>query len=128
MKNVVILVVVVVAAVAGWYAWQNFSKKMPLDQARERVESMLDAKSRGDNQTALCMWAEGKAFLPMEEISAHSNRFDAFVRKVGMGSPKSYEVMDVQKVGEESVQVTLKLDGRTWTLRVTPTIPIEVVR
>jgi hypothetical protein len=89
---------------------------------------MLDAKARGDNQTALCMWAEGKAFLPMEEISAHSNRFDAFVRKTGMESPKNYEVTGAEKVGAESIQVTIRLEGKTLTLRVTPTIPIEVVR
>ena len=128
MKNVGILVVVVVIAVAGWYAWKNFQQKAPLDQANERVMSMLDAKARGEDQTALCMWAAGKAFLPIEEISANSNRFDSFVRSTGMGKPQSYEITGTEKVGAESVQVTIQLDGKTLTLKVTPTIPMEIVR
>jgi Tfp pilus assembly protein PilE len=128
MKNIVLLVIVVVIAAVGLYAWKQYQAKAPLDDARSRVQSMLDAKARGDNQTALCEWAQGKASLSMDEISASTDRFDDFVGRAGLENLESYQITDAKAEGAETVLVTVKLGADTLRLRVRPRTPIEIAR
>jgi len=128
MKNVVLILVLAAIAIGGWYAWKQYQAKAPLDDARGRVKSMLDAKAGGDNQTALCMWAAGKVNLSMDEISAHTDRFDDFVRRAGLESPGGYQITDAKLEGSEAVVVTVKLGGTTLRLRVLPRTPIDLAR
>jgi len=128
MKNVVILVVVIVLAVVGWFAWKKFQEKVPLDEGRTRVQNFLDALGSRDSQKALCMWAAGKVILSEDEIAANSDRFDAFLRGAGLESVAGYEIGEARLAGAETVLVPVEAGGRSYTFKVTPGRPIELAR
>lgn len=117
MKNLVIVVLLVAAGLALYfYAWPAIQGKYAGQSAEDRVQGWLEAQKRGDEQTALCMWAQGKTVLPIDEMRVYTGRYDEFRKRHGfMGGVESYSIEEV-----DPPRVTVRINGTRIRLRVEP--------
>jgi hypothetical protein len=115
MKNLIILIVIAALAAVGYYVvWPNMQSNMQVQTVQDRVEGWLEAQKRGDEQTGLCMWAEGVAALDMTAMKGYTSQYDGFRRDHGFyDGISSYSVDSV-----DPPYANVTINGRHLRLRV----------
>lgn len=118
MKNLVVIVVIAALAIALYlWVWPAMQAQFRGQSAEERVEAWLSAQRAGDEQTALSQWAKGVPVLEMGEMRIYTGRYDDFRQELGILDEKleDYDIVEVSPP-----QVKVRLNGRSYTLRVDP--------
>jgi hypothetical protein len=129
MKTIVWILILAGLAVGGYYGYKAWEKNSAVDEAKSRVEGMLSANASGDEQTALCMWAQGAAVLSLDEIKGYTRHFDNFVRAAALDPPpQNWTVEEVILEEYGYARVTVDLDGRKLRLKVGRREPIELLQ
>ena len=93
MKKLVVLLIIVVGGYFGvrWVI-QNVATESTEDEAKVRVENMIRAMASDDEQTALCLWAEGVTVLDQDSMSAYYDRFRRFKEESGITGSQVWKV------------------------------------
>ncbi len=124
MKQIIVAIVVVLAAVA---AFKYYDRYRTGDTNRGRVVGMLRAMGEKDEQTALCLWALNKEVADRDTMNAYYDRYLKFVSASGLDGSSGWAVSDATPVGDgRSTIVDVRNGDRTVALKVAEGIPIEL--
>jgi len=122
MKKILTLVVLVVAVLAARKYLPGLLSDLKTGAGekgvRSRVDGMLTAMAAGDEQTALCQWAQGRVNLPEGEIRAAYDPWYEFAQANGLRKGMSWSLDRVTMTGESSATVEVTVDGRRLELDV----------
>ncbi|HVN74843.1 MAG TPA: hypothetical protein VMT19_00900 [Thermoanaerobaculaceae bacterium] len=124
MKQILIAIVVIVAAVAAFKYWDRYRTG---DVNRGRVEAMLRSMAEKDEQTSLCLWALNKVVLDRDTMNAYYDRYLRFVSASGLDGSSGWAVADAKPSGDgRATIVTVRGNDRSVVLRVSEGLPIEL--
>jgi len=124
MKQIIVAIVVVLAAVA---AFKYYDRYRTGDVNRGRVEAMLRAMSEKDEQTSLCLWALNKVVADRDTMNAYYDRYLRFVSASGLDGSSGWAVSDAKPAGDgRTTIVTVRGGDRTVVLKVAEGLPIEL--
>ena len=125
MKKVVIFVVVVVAAVLVMKSiMEKAGSAGGSDSARRRVHDVLENIKTGQEQNAICMWAQGKQVLSEDEFRIYVDRYADFVSAKKVDKISIYSVDEVKESGPDRFRVAVTIDGRKLAMLVPKANPI----
>jgi hypothetical protein len=104
--------------------------------AQERVRRILDGmKAGGNREQAIALWKLGTLNIPggLEAFSMAATEFEAWEAEHELVGMESYEITGAEvtaetgKLGEATVIVSGKIDGRPFRFRVVQGKPVEWV-
>jgi hypothetical protein len=104
--------------------------------AQERVRRMLDGmKAGGNREQAIALWKLGTLHIPggTEAFSMAATEFEAWEAENALAGMESYEITGAEvtgetgRLGEATVIVSGKIDGRPFRFRVVQSKPVEWV-
>ncbi len=130
MKKLVILLVLIIGGYFGIkWVLENVSSKSTEDEAKVRIENMVRAMAADDEQTALCLWAEGTTVLDQDAMSSYYDRFRRFKEESGITGAGVWKVRDskLAEPGSTTAIVTVSNGSATRVLKVPRRSPIEYV-
>jgi len=120
LKNIVFLVVLAAAGIVGYRWFQDYQVQAKQETASARVEAMLRAHASGDEQSAICQWAEGKPVLPMEVIGGATDPYADFARSARLHKGMTWAVAEVTVSSAGGAEVAITIDGNGLRLSVHP--------
>lgn len=122
----VILAVLAVAILGGRWAWQRFGGAVTEESVEQRVTTVLEnMEAGGDEQTATCTWATGKATI--SDITAMGAAVDGFARwrrAKGLTRAISSFSVDEVDVSGDVPWVSVTIDGQEHALEAPKGEPI----
>jgi hypothetical protein len=125
MKKLLVAVVLVIAGIYGYKAWD---KQQGARAARVRAEALIRAMADNDAQTAIGLWSENREKLDMAGLEAYQLRFQRFWSDSGLSSGSGWVVTAVEPdAGSNAHLVTLQSGDQHVVLRVPPNTPITFV-
>ena len=125
MKKLLVALVVIVAGVYGFKAWD---KQRETHAAQQRAEGVVRAMANNDQQTAIGLWSENREKLDMAGLEAYQLRFQTFWSDSGLAAGSGWVVTAVEPEPDSHVRlVTLQSGEQQVVLRVPPDTPIGFV-
>ena len=124
MKQIIVAIVVVLAAVA---AFKYYDRYRTGDTNRGRVVGMVRAMGEKDEQTALCLWALNKEVADRDTMNAYYDRYLKFVSVSGLDGSSGWAVAEAKASDDRrATMVTVKGNDRSLVMRVAEGVPIEL--
>ncbi len=125
MKKILVAVILIVAGIYGYKAWD---KQQGARAARLRAEGVIRAMAANDQQTAIGLWSENRENLDLAGLEAYQLRFQAFWSDSGLSMGSRWVVTSVEpEPASNAHRVTLKSGDQQVVLRVPANTPISFV-
>jgi len=125
MKKLLVAVILIVAGIYGFKAWD---KKQGGRVAQMRAEAVVRAMADNDEQKAIGLWSENVEKLDMAGLESYQLRFQKFWSESGLSAGSGWVVSAVEPEPDSNVHlVTLQSGEQKVVLRVPPNTPIAFV-
>ena len=127
---------ILLLAIAGRCGLSYMFTSGEAHSAQERVRRMLDGMKQGGNrQQAIALWKLGTFNIPggMDAFNMAATEFEAWEAENELVGMESYEITGAEvtaetgRLGEATVIVSGKIDGRPFRFRVVQGKPVEWV-
>jgi len=127
---------ILLLAIAGRCGLSYMFTSGEAHSAQERVRRMLDGMKQGGNrQQAIALWKLGIFNIPggMDAFNMAATEFEAWEAENELVGMESYEITGAEvtaetgRLGEATVIVSGKIDGRPFRFRVVQGKPVEWV-
>ena len=103
------------------------------DEAKTRVENVLNGLKKDDMsaafQLAVCQWFDGSYTMGDSDLEAAQSQFLSWLKEKSIHQPiqsgSVQEVKVLSSLAAPAAVVTVSIDGRTYSMKVTKDRPIE---
>jgi hypothetical protein len=119
-KLFILLVVVVGAWFGGRWAIEKFGGANSADEARRRVEVVLNGLRGQDEQAAISMWDRGKLNMSNEEVAAAVDPFANWRQEKDLSATVGSATIDEVNASGARPIVKVTIDGRRFAIAVPP--------